>query len=620
VAHETGSHPETVGRGRRVLLFTVTLAIAPLLLASVEFALRIGGFGWDDRLFVEAPGRPGDLEANPHVIRRYHGASTAVAAAIPPIAFAADRAEGVYRIVVQGGSTAEGFPYGRWGGLAGMLGDRLEAAFPDREVEVITTAMAAVNSFTVLDLVDEIIEIEPDAVLIYAGHNEYLGVLGVGSALVGGYPRSLTQALIALRHFRIFQLTAQVVHNISAPARAAENDRETLFTRAAQGSVVPFGSDGYKQGLDQFEANLGETLERYRDAGVPVYLGTIAANERDQPPFVGEPRTEDFREDWDRRKAAVLTAIAVGDERSTDAAIAHWESLDPSTADPVFERARFEERRGAFEAARESYRRARDLDALRFRAPAAVNASIRALAAHYGATLVDVERAMLEASPNGLLGKSLFLEHVHPNAAGYFLLADAYYDAIRRDGRIGDWKDAPTKEEARRDMPITAIDRAIAAYDVAELTGGFPFGTRTEPFTLPAPRNEIERIAQALRRGEVSWLDSMESLMQLHLSNGQEAEAAVVARVVAQAYPTLYAPNYVAGTLLLARGEPRRAQRYLVRSLRAAPGDREALAALVRSSLALGSEEELEQAVANLAQVDPTHRLVREYRNSRKVH
>ena len=46
--------------------------------------------------------------------------------------------------------------------------------------------MSAVSSYTLLDFSDEIVDYQPDAILIYAGHNEYLGILGVGSVLAGG--------------------------------------------------------------------------------------------------------------------------------------------------------------------------------------------------------------------------------------------------------------------------------------------------------------------------------------------------------------------------------------------------------------------------------------------------
>ena len=58
------------------------------------------------------------------------------------------------------------------------LEERLQATFPGREIEVINTALTAVNSYTLLDQADEIAGQRPDAVLIYTGHNEYYGALG----------------------------------------------------------------------------------------------------------------------------------------------------------------------------------------------------------------------------------------------------------------------------------------------------------------------------------------------------------------------------------------------------------------------------------------------------------
>ncbi len=147
------------------------------------------------------------------MIQRFYTQSPELA--IDPIDFRREKTPGSYRIVVQGASSAAGFPYGRWAGLAGMLGDRLEATFPDREIEVISTAMAAVNSYTLLDFVDEIIAIEPDAVLIYAGHNEYVGILGVGSGLAPAASRPLVLIQLELARFRIYQL----IRSLMGPLR-----------------------------------------------------------------------------------------------------------------------------------------------------------------------------------------------------------------------------------------------------------------------------------------------------------------------------------------------------------------------------------------------------------------
>ncbi|CAM5180859.1 hypothetical protein [Alishewanella longhuensis] len=57
--------------------------------------------------------------------------------------------------MVQGGSTAAGYPYGMGAALAGMLEQRLRRTFPEQPIEVVNTALSAVNSYTLLDFADE---------------------------------------------------------------------------------------------------------------------------------------------------------------------------------------------------------------------------------------------------------------------------------------------------------------------------------------------------------------------------------------------------------------------------------------------------------------------------------
>jgi lysophospholipase L1-like esterase len=60
---------------------------------------------------------------------------------------------------------------------------------------------------------------------------------------------------------------------------------------------------------------------------------------------------------------------------------------------------------------------------------AAVNESIRAMAAEEGAAVADAWKAFMSS---GVELPGLFADHVHPNDVGYRLLADAFYEAITR--------------------------------------------------------------------------------------------------------------------------------------------------------------------------------------------
>ena len=96
---------------RRRWFVAITLASPLLLLLVLEGGLRAFGLGGRPPLFVVAPERPGYLQANPNVAQRYvtAGAGTPETR-IDPMAFREHKLPGSQRIVVQGASTAAGFP------------------------------------------------------------------------------------------------------------------------------------------------------------------------------------------------------------------------------------------------------------------------------------------------------------------------------------------------------------------------------------------------------------------------------------------------------------------------------------------------------------------------------
>lgn len=83
------------------------------------------------------------------------------------------------RIFVMGESAAAGFPYQANAAFSYVIADVLQDAFPSDTIEVVNLGISATNSYTIADLVPDVIAQKPDAVLIYAGHNEYYGALGL---------------------------------------------------------------------------------------------------------------------------------------------------------------------------------------------------------------------------------------------------------------------------------------------------------------------------------------------------------------------------------------------------------------------------------------------------------
>jgi lysophospholipase L1-like esterase len=576
--------PDTSTRSAdRTWLFRLIVASLPFaVLGLAELGLRLAGFGQSlEPLFITSPQQPAYLQANPRVVVRFFtDPAAAPMVSIETAFFAAQKPPGSFRVFVQGESSAAGFPYGLGAALAGALDRRLEQAFPEREIEVISTAMAAVTSYALVDFADEIIAQHPDAVVIYVGHNEFLGILGVGSTMRLASSPALTRAFLAVRDWRLFQLMGRAlaaVRPTALPPASASSD--SLMARVAGDRSIAFGSDTFKRGARQFEDNLARLLARYQAAGIPVFVGTLVSNERDQAPL----------------------AVLSGAETDTAGA-----------ARTAYHAAQDAEQAGQYPAAREGYAWARDLDPLRFRAPALFNELVRGTAAEYGATVVDVHGAFVAASDNGLVGQRLLLEHVHPNLDGYFLMADAFYDALLARGLPGTPQVEVSEADARAAMPVTEVDRHLGDYKTLRLRAGWPFTTSFEEPRLPAPATEGERLAQDLYYQRTSWPEAQAALREHYRAAGDLANYAHVTVVLADAFPFQGTLQFDAAAGLIQRGRPREALRYSRRAIGLEPRNVNHWLVHAHGLLLAGRRDEGRQALQTVLELEPANPTARQ--------
>jgi len=516
------------------VLFRVVLVMTPLLFfVGLEAGLRLSGFGHDLPLFVPVPGFENTLVQNRDVAQRYFGDQAGIpdAQADP---FKRDKNPGAFRIFVQGGSSAAGFPY-NYGVFSRMLEQRLLQSFDDREIEVVNTALAAVNSWTLLDFAPEILEQSPDAVLVYAGHNEFYGALGVASTRSFGHSRTLVRLRLRLRPLRTTQLIERILSGVARLRSAATpaSPQATLMERMVAHREIPYGSDLFERGLQQFRANLEELLDLYADAGVAVFVATVASNERTHAPFAGQ----------------VVT--------------------DSLSADQWFALARDLDRAGRYQDARRAYVAARDRDALRFRAPSEINRIIRDVAAEKGATVVEVEAHLAAAAQDGIIGSDLMTEHLHPNIEGYFQIADAFYDALMRSDLFGPGGHFVAASVARGEVLVTEVDSLFGEYRVAHLESRWPFQAADtgQAWQPPEPQTPEQEIAHELYLQRISWYDAMIQLSNLYLSQGNPEGALQPLLAAAQQFDFHPDPFGRIGSLFLQVREYQEALRFLQASL-----------------------------------------------------
>jgi len=471
----------------RLWAFRVIAMLLPLcLLVSLELVLRWVGYGHDTSLFIRYPDDLRYWVMNKYAAERYFTDTVnETKGSIEP--FLVDKPAGTFRIFVLGESTTAGYPYFHNGSFHRWLEFRLMHEYPGLRFEIINVSLTAVNSYTVLDFGRQVLAYQPDALLVYTGHNEYYGALGVGSTSHIANSRWLVCTMVNLRRLRLVQGLGRLWSGLRSwvgGARATPDQRENLMQRMAADQRIPLGSPAYTAGIVQFRENMDELCRITQARGVPVFLSTVVSNEKDQRPFIG----------------AGGAAFAAGDSA--------W-------------------RAGDYAAAKRDYVRARDADLLRFRAPSAIDSVIRLLAAAYSNVhLVDALGRFEAASPHGVVGYETLLEHVHPNLYGYALLSDAFYASMMAAHLF---PSPPSPDSLGFDsllvkMPVTAVDSLNGAYTIMMLKSRWPFD---EPIPSGFKRgNSVpEQLAGGLAVGRINWSQALNELYTLSMRVGDKRTA-----------------------------------------------------------------------------------------------
>ena len=534
-----------MNRKPRVLLFKIiSVGFAVLIIILLELFLRIFHYGHDLRLFIEYPANKNYLVLNPEASRKYF-LNQQIATTGNSEIFRKEKDGNTCRIFVLGESTTIGYPYFHNGSFHRWLQYRLMHTFPDKDFEVINLSLTAVNSFTVLGFAKELARYKPDAVLIYSGHNEFYGSLGVGSTeRIAGNP-PLVNTVITLRGLRLVQLLTAWYDKATALAgEPAGSNAKARMERMVATRQIPFGSKLYNRGVEQFRANMEATLRFLDKKGIPVFISNLVANEKDLSPFISIKPDSIHYPGFQKAYAHGLAALKGQDTTAALAAFNEADRIFNGHAACNYYMGSLLLAEGDTMQARNRFAAARNLDALRFRAPSELNAVIPQLCRKYShAHLVDAKAAFEGFSAHHIMGNELLLEHVHPNLEGYAVLSDAFYKAMEQAGIFPPHKEQEMSlSQLKRAMPITALDSLAGAYKILNLKRSWPFSTTLIQDTLKTSTIE-EKLAYGLAFEHSPWAEVMDTLYNYYAGREEWAKACRIAEGLVLEYP-LAAPLY----------------------------------------------------------------------------
>jgi len=556
-----GSH---TAQSRNKLFFAILFLIPLIFFISLEMGLRIFHYGPNLDVFIPLPENNQYRMINPELGRRYFPKLKVQPATSFDIMLHDKPANG-FRVFVLGGSSAFGYPYGRNAAFSKFLEDMLQDFFPQRQVEVVNLAMCAVGSYSVRDIGLEVLNYQPDAILIYAGHNEFYGALGVGSAESLGHSRQWVNLYLSLRSFKTFQLIRDGVFKLTSlfADNASAQAGKRLMEHLADDQLIAYNSELFGTAHRIFRDNIQDLIEAAERKHVQIYLGDLVSNVRDQAPFRSISS-----------EAAIAEAETLEAVGQIDAALEKLNrtiQVDSANADACYRTARCLEKSGDMNAARHWYYRAKDFDALRFRAAEALNDVVR----HFknaNVVHVPVQRTFEGNSPNGLIGATLVLDHLHPNVQGYFLMAKIYFEMMKRNVPL---KPAETPGAVRsdslywRDSGVTALDLAEADFRMQILLRSWPFkeGFASVNSIQWNPQNMVHQLAMEIVKEEKTWEQAHVELAELYIARGQLSQAAEEYHSLVKMTPYNVSPFLRLGQIYMQQRRFQLAQQYFIQSL-----------------------------------------------------
>ncbi len=459
--------------------YILALLIPILFFLLLEFFLVFVNYGASIPQWITLSEKfPDILVLNPNIAKRYFQVVDS-----PPAhnydGFQRVKDKNAFRVFVLGGSSAAGFPYTINGAFSRYIDQYLRIKYPDSKIEMINIAITAVSTYTLKDLLPGVIEQKPDLIIFYTGHNEYYGALGVGSTEFLGNSRHMVNLILKLQKYRVVQLIKDILIQIKNIYATVPHNRseKTLMARMVGGQLIPLNSNMFFSGLKQFEGNMREMIDLLKEENIPVLIGTVVSNLKDQRPFV---------------------------------------SLDTDTlpaAEEIYTQAQKEYSEGNFKSAYQLFIKAKELDALRFRAPDKINQIILKLRHEYEIPVVSIDSVFRENSPNEIPGNNLMIDHVHPNIAGYYLIGKTFIKMMEKTGNIPVTRQINKSiqsifQKVEKEYPLTRLDSLQANIRIQILKSGWPFVEDNENNLSNIefyPEDYIDTLALDLTLEEINW-------------------------------------------------------------------------------------------------------------------
>ena len=235
--------------------------------------------------------------------------------------FSKQKKPGTFRMMIAGGSSAVGFPYipAPFTKASSSFGDRLEImleqSIPGLDVETIMLAKMSMCSAEVNEVIKEAVKYQPDLIIVYSGHNEFLALRKKTDPIS-------TAIRDKINISRVGQLITTAVQ-LGYSAINAEEDNPGPGLEIKRPPYIT--EDDYEQVKNNYKKNMEDIVKTCKENDVEVVISTVASNLSDWPPALhafpkgmSEAEKEKARGDYFNAEAVITTIASMLPDSSAE--------------------------------------------------------------------------------------------------------------------------------------------------------------------------------------------------------------------------------------------------------------------------------------------------------------
>jgi lysophospholipase L1-like esterase len=344
------------------------------------------------------------------------------------IQFPAKKPQGKTRIFCVGGSASAGWPHQSAHAYSTYLAEALKHVYPQKDFEVLNLSGHAFGSNRVRLIFEELLEFEPDLLILYSGNNEFLEERFYKKPTATS--RRIHQIGNLLRLSRIYswvegKILKEIEPSTALDANRKSKNKESIESKIFQRELeLRRDPEQFEQLLQHYRFNIEKMIESAQAKKIPVCVLSVPVNLKNWIPNVSaHPESFKALESWTSLYHRVRLALLHKEKE----AVSLGEQLvaqDPHYAESHFRLGQAYEEAKDFVKAREAFLNAVDLDYNPFRALRSINTILRETSQRFNVLFFDAEESFAQASHSkGCPGDELFLDYVHPTVQGNLLLA-----------------------------------------------------------------------------------------------------------------------------------------------------------------------------------------------------